>query len=145
MSWGRVLLGSAALQGSDKVDAAAPVTWSLPPVLQVFPVPSQVRPLCSHPQGDPHRLPIDQPCQGQEEQTDGHGGVCLNPQPQQLLHQLRQLRGIVRRGPAQPQRAGKWLVPQTAASICCGLVLQTWEGWSFVPAAALGMQLFYFL
>lgn len=72
-------------------------------------MPSQVWPLRSHPQGDPDRVPIHQPCQGKEEQTNGHGSVRLNPQPQQLLHQLRQLGGIVSWGQAQPQRAGKWL------------------------------------
>lgn len=75
-------------------------------------MPSQVWPLCSYPQGDPDRFPINQPCQGKEEQTNGHGSVCLNPQPQQLLHQLCQLRGIICWWQAQPQRAGKWLFLQ---------------------------------
>lgn len=65
------------------------------PVLQVFSVSSQIWPLCSHPQGDPDWVPINQPRQGKEEQANGHGSVCLNPQPQQFLHQLRQLGGIV--------------------------------------------------
>lgn len=89
-------------------------------------MPSQVWPLCSHPQGDPDRVPLNQPCQGKEEQTNGHGSVCLNPQPQQLLHQLRQLGGIVCWRQAQPQWAGKWLFPETVQPRCTS-VAQLYE------------------
>lgn len=76
-------------------------------LLQVLPVPSQVRALRTHPQGDPHWLPIHQPGQGQEEQAYGHGCLGTDSQPQQLLHQLRQFSGLLRGGTAQPKRPGK--------------------------------------
>ena len=105
---------SLSLLGSEKVGKAgqAPgcgevmAVWSLLP-LQVLPVPTQVWSLCTHPQGDPHRLPVHQPSQGQEDQAYGHGCVGADPQSQQLLHQLCQLRGLLRGWPAQPQWPGE--------------------------------------
>lgn len=78
----------------------------LPHLTQVFPVPGQVWALCSHPQGDPHRLPLHQPGQGQEDQAHGHGRVVAGAQPQQLVHQLRQFGGLLR-GQAQSHRPGE--------------------------------------
>lgn len=86
---------------------------------QILPVPSQVRPVCADPQGDPHRLPLHQPGQGQEEQADGHGRLLPGPQPQQLLHQLRQLRGLLRGRAAEPDRTGK-MAAAAAASLFSG-------------------------
>lgn len=80
--------------------------------LQILSVSSQVWPLCSDPQGDPHRLPLHQPGQGQEEQAGGHGGVLSGPQPQQLLHQFSQLGGLLRGWTTEPSWTGK----TTAAS-----------------------------
>lgn len=80
-----------------------------PCCLQILPVSPQVRPVCAHPQGDPHRLPLHQPSQGQEEQADGYGRVVAGPQPQQLLHQLRQLCGLLRQRTTQPSWTGEML------------------------------------
>lgn len=76
-------------------------------LLQVFSVPTQVWPLRSDSQGDPHRLPLHQPGQSQEEQADGHGRVGLDPQSQQLLHQFCQFCGLLGRRAAQSEWAGK--------------------------------------
>lgn len=76
-------------------------------LLQILSVSSQVRPVRSHPQGDPDRLPLHQPGQGEEEQAGGDGGFLSGPQPQQLLHQLRQLGGFLCERTAEPSRTGK--------------------------------------
>lgn len=83
---------------------------------QVLPVPGQVWALCPHPQGDPHRLPLHEPSQGQEEQARGHGRVVAGAQPQQLLHQLRQLGGLLG-GQAQSHRPGERDVRGRARSL----------------------------
>lgn len=91
--------------------------WSLLPP-QVLPVPTQVRSLCTHPQGNPHRLPIHQPGQGQEDQAHGHGCLGADPQSQQFLHQLCQLCGLLGGGPAQPQWPGEGGTEEGCPGVC---------------------------
>lgn len=75
--------------------------------LQILPVSSQVRSVRSDPQGDPDRLPLHEPGQGQEEQAGGDGRVVSGPQPQQLLHQFSQLGGLLRERTTEPSWTGK--------------------------------------
>lgn len=75
--------------------------------LQILPVSSQVRSVRSDPQGDPDRLPVHEPGQGQEEQAGGDGRVVSGPQPQQLLHQFSQLGGLLRERTTEPSWTGK--------------------------------------
>ena len=77
------------------------------PSPQILPVSSQVRSVRSDPQGDPDRLPLHEPGQGQEEQACGDGRVVSGPQPQQLLHQFSQLGGLLRERTAEPSWTGK--------------------------------------
>lgn len=75
---------------------------------QVFPVSAQVRSVCPGAQGDAHRLPLHHPGQGQNHRAeDGDHARRTKAQPQCLLHQLHELRRLVRQLQAEPHGTGE--------------------------------------
>lgn len=79
---------------------------------QVFPVPAQVRPVRPGAQGDQDRLPLHHAGQGQARGAEGAAHTQRpEAQPQRLLAELAELRGLLRKQQAQPHRTRKLLFP----------------------------------